>query len=150
MYEQAIIDGYNLLYRQPAAGDLASRRQALIRLLEPALGVIAQRITVVFDGATAETDPGATGVEVVFSPAGRTADEVITGMVQTAPRPAQILVVTSDRPERETADGAGAATMSCGIFLQTLAAQQALLSAHLARRAVRNRSACLGDFFPDT
>ena len=138
-----IIDGYNLMHRigdhqsghyrsgdQPGwlPRDLAGKRRRLIQLLEKTVGILAERITVVFDGHT--SGDGHTGegpgeqespvVEVLFSPRNKTADTVIEQLVFQAGLPGGIMVVTSDRLERETTEGAGAETMACSVFLEQL------------------------------
>lgn len=74
----------------------------------------------VFDG-TGPGGPGEegidAGVEVVFSPAHQTADTVIERMVLQAPDPHAVLVVTSDRRERETVEGGGGASIGCSDFI---------------------------------
>lgn len=167
MTKWLIIDGYNLLHRigkhwsgdptfrarQPFStrpgnsvrefglpGDLTGKRRRLIQLLEKTVGVLAERITVVFDGrsgdgghsgdgpARSATDSVAGGpheqespvVEVLFSPGNKTADTVIEQLVFQAGAAGGVVVVTSDRLERETAGGAGAETMACSVFLDQL------------------------------
>jgi len=150
MHDWIIIDGYNLLHRQAADGDLAARRHTLLRRMEQAVGALARRISIVFDGRAPGPAPveAAAGVEVIFSPPGRTADEVIEKMVRAAAQPAQILVVASDRLEVEAAAASGAATMSCRVFLDHLAAQHESTRDRLVRLARRGRAPTLGDFFP--
>ncbi|OGV42582.1 MAG: hypothetical protein A2X46_04775 [Lentisphaerae bacterium GWF2_57_35] len=116
-----IVDGYSLLYRDPSQmkSDLASSRQHLIRHLEAVSGFFAERVTIVFDGRTPMQEPDfhSRTVEIVFSPGDKTADTIIERLVHESPSPAGILVITSDRMERETVMAAGAETMSCGDFL---------------------------------
>ncbi|MDP2991542.1 MAG: NYN domain-containing protein [Kiritimatiellota bacterium] len=148
-----IIDGYNLIHRTGnhlAGGptlrevgmprDLAGKRRHLIQLLEKTVGILAERITVVFDGHSSGDGHSGDGpdeqesqvVEVLFSPRDKTADTVIEQLVfqaGLAGRPAcnavrstagRVVVVTSDRLERETTDAAGAETMACSVFLDQL------------------------------
>jgi predicted RNA-binding protein with PIN domain len=59
------------------------------------------RATIVFDGAPFRRELGAQefgAVAVRFPAAGRDADSVIREIVDGAPRPAELIVVTSDRP----------------------------------------------------
>ena len=151
-----IIDGYSLLHRDPAYADILRRsitlaRQQLVRAVEPLAGSLAQRITIVFDGVS-EGGAGegyeSGAVELIFSPAHQTADAVIERMVHEAPEPTQVLVVSSDRRERETASAAGAQTMSCGDFFEhceALRREVRRQGGSISRKAPR---ATLGDFFP--
>ena len=124
MHSQIIIDGYSLLHRderlkKSLRDGLAVARQQLVRLVERSAGHLANRVTIVFDGQSAGSDDALAfaGFEVVFSPAGASADSVIERMVHEAPEPARVLVVTSDLQERRTVAAAGADSLSCGDFL---------------------------------
>jgi len=75
------------------------------------------RVTIVFDGngdgVSSEDVARSEDVEVVFSPASMTADDVIEQLVGAAPGGAdQILVATGDRRERSTVEALGAETVS--------------------------------------
>ncbi|MCG2658662.1 MAG: NYN domain-containing protein [Kiritimatiellae bacterium] len=145
MTKWLIIDGYNLIHRTGDQSgrlprDLAGKRRRLIQLLEKTVGILAERITVVFDGRSGGDGHSGDGpdeqessvVEVLFSPRDKTADTVIEQLVFQAGlvgKPAcnavrstagRIVVVTSDRLERETTEGAGAETMACSVFLDQL------------------------------
>jgi predicted RNA-binding protein with PIN domain len=150
-----IVDGYSLLHRMEARSP-ASRgfshaaRGRIARRLEELIGTLADRITVVFDGTgeDAGSDAASAVVEVVFSPGDKTADTVIERLVSSAPDPGGILVVTSDRAERQTVGAAGAHSMSCGNFLTVCDHQEQMLAR--AARAVGKKASrpTLGDFFP--
>ncbi len=152
-----IVDGYNFLYRADRPRDwqpreLEARRDRLIADLGQAAGSLAARITIVFDGrsagrADAPSDPGV--VDVRFSPADQTADTLIERLVLQAERPGDILVVTSDGPERTTVEAAGAATMACSVFLDTLRQHLDDRRLLLTRRAATRPPFSLGDRFPD-
>lgn len=151
MYTWIIIDGYNLLHRQPGRGDIESRRHRLLESLARDAAAMAPRVTVVFDGRApaASRRPHAHGLEVIYSPAGRTADEIIERLAGGAARPETVLVVTSDRTETITAAASGAGTMSCRAFMEQLAAGSARTSDRIARLTARGPGgARLGDFFP--
>ncbi len=118
-----IIDGYNLILRCGAppgmpASDLEGRRHQWVVLLEKLLGIMAERITLVFDGQAKPVQSGETGpVEVIFSSAGQTADSVIERLAFGA-RPGEVTVVSSDRLEIQTASASGAVGMSCSVFYE--------------------------------
>jgi predicted RNA-binding protein with PIN domain len=67
--------------------------------------------------------------------------------VHGAHDPGDILVVTSDRLERETITAAGAQAMSCANFLELLSAHDAKVRAKLKHNG-RAGKATLGDIFP--
>ena len=150
-----IIDGYSLLHRRGTPGtrpgNLMTARQHLIRKLEEVAGTLAEHITVVFDGSGRGGDEGdgVSAIEIVFSPSDKTADTVIERLVHEAADPTGILVVTSDRLERETTAAAGADTMSCGDFLDLCERTRSELSRQTDARHVKHSGSKLGDFFPN-
>ena len=150
-----IIDGYSLLHRRGNSGarpgNLLTARQHLVRKLEEVAGALAERITVVFDGTGRGGREGyeASSIDVIFSPSDKTADTIIERMVHEAGDPAGILVVTSDRLERETTGAAGADTMSCGDFLDLCDRLRGELSRQAGGRHGRSTGSKLGDFFPE-
>ena len=146
-----IIDGYSLMHRHGRPGNLMTARQKIVRKLDEVAGALAERITVVFDGTGRGGGDGCetSAIEIVFSPSDKTADTVIERLVHEAPDPAGILVVTSDRLERETTAAAGADTMSCGDFLDLCERTRSELSRQTGARRGKISGSKLGDFFPD-
>src|SRR5512138_1212080 len=96
-----IVDGYNVMRRSGAfeTGSLETQRQAFLGWIESARpqGSVQNGVTVVFDGQEGggifET-PG--GTRVVFT-SGTSADERIKEMVEAAPGPRNIVVVSDDK-----------------------------------------------------
>lgn len=154
MTEWIIIDGYNLIYRMTAGfghNDLDRLRGDLIRQLEPLVNLIAKRITVVFDGASRPLPPAPPEigpVEVIFSPAGKSADTVIENLVWKSGRPGAILVVTSDRMERDGAGATGADTMASSVFIEIMREYASHLRHEIGFINKRGASTTIGDFFP--
>lgn len=172
MTKWLIIDGYNLIHRigNHRSGnylsgvptlrevgmphDLAGKRRRLIQLLEKTVGILADRITVVFDGRSGG-GPAAGGpdeqespvVEVLFSPGNKTADTVIeqlvfqAGLAGSPATAGRVVVVTSDRLERETTEAAGAETMACSVFLDQLNETLARIEQELRSRGTAQHSA---------
>ncbi len=163
MTKWLIIDGYNLIHRAgdyrsgvPAlreigmSRDLDGRRWQLVQLLEKTVGVLAERITVVFDGRSEKAldEQESPVVEVLFSPGNKTADTVIEQLVFQAGAADGIVVVTSDRLERETTDAAGAQTMACSVFVEQLNETLVRIEQKLrARSAIQQPAAPLGNPF---
>jgi len=123
-YQWLIIDGYSLLHRDGEMTEIRNRdwmlaRQRLVRKIEQSADSLAPRTTIVFDGRRGgpAEEFSSPSVEVVFSPAHQSADTVIERLVTHHPQSDTVLVVTSDRGERETVTAAGAAVMSCAQFL---------------------------------
>jgi predicted RNA-binding protein with PIN domain len=148
-FDQLIIDGYNLLHQDDALDgrrdDLQTARQRLVRRIESAALEMAPLVTVVFDGREKGSDASlsAPHLDVIFSPANRTADAVIERMVAEAEKPERICVVTSDRVEEQIVSSAGAMVLSCETFLSRCAALTPP-----ARSGARAKPSTLGDFFP--
>jgi len=148
-----IIDGYNLLHQDEALDgrrdDLQTARQRLVRRIERAAPEMAPRISVVFDGREGGRDASfdAPHLEVLFSPANRTADAVIERMVAEAKKPEKILVVTSDRIEEQIVSAAGASVLSCMEFTSRCnAAEGSPAPKNIGKTG--GSGAKLGDFFP--
>lgn len=99
-----IIDGYNLIRQSPTLRSkerisIEAGRDNLIKLLADFRKIRPHRITCVFDGRTGtsvrETRELKSGIEVIYSAIGDTADDVIKRMAQR--EAGNLLVVTSDR-----------------------------------------------------
>ncbi|MCX7815890.1 MAG: NYN domain-containing protein [Syntrophales bacterium] len=99
-----IIDGYNMIRQSMdlaryERSSLEAGRKALIRLLSNYRTVRPHRITVVFDGwgggEPEEMRDLQMGIEIVYSPLGKKADDVIKHLVTKLGE--EVLVVTSDR-----------------------------------------------------
>ena len=150
-----IVDGYSLVHRDPEtrslpAVNLMLSRERMVRKLESVAGAIAEKVTVVFDGRDdpAGAEDVVAGIQVVYSKGGMTADTVIERMVHAHAQPGEILVVTSDRRERETVMAAGADTISCGDFLDLCERTRRQMLPRPSSRAPRFKDPTLGDFFP--
>ena len=113
-----LIDGYNLIRRDPAlasheAESLEAGRIALCRVLAQAARESGDRFTVVFDGRGAGgSGTGAAGVSVVFSSARESADRVLGRLAAGGGA-----VVSNDREVRQAAKRAGAIAVSADDFL---------------------------------
>lgn len=149
-YDRLIIDGYNLMHQDGALegrrDDLPTARQRLVRRIERGAGHLARHITVVFDGREGGRDLAldAPNLDVLFSPANRTADGVIEQMVHDSSTPERVLVVTSDWIEQRLVSVFGASVISCRDFL--LRCEPPRLAPKMRKAA---RGATLGDFFPE-
>jgi predicted RNA-binding protein with PIN domain len=183
MIRWLIIDGYNLIRRagdhrtgvptlracppaqaRPGSSarevgvprDLDSQRRHLIQLLEKTIGILAERITVVFDGRSGGNGHSSEGpdeqvspvVEVLFSPQNKTADTVIEQLAFQAGPKGKVVVVTSDRLERETTEASGAETMACSVFLDQLSETLVRIEQELrSRNAAQHPATPIGNPF---
>jgi predicted RNA-binding protein with PIN domain len=134
---QTVIDGYNVIFRDPelrvlARTDLERARDELVRKLAESLYSRGGGITVVFDGREGGPGPGRTrsrgGVRVIFSSPPETADQRIQKLIESAgasgpagARAVGWLVVSSDREVADRARLWGAKVESGEDFLSAIA-----------------------------
>lgn len=152
-----IVDGYSLLYHnrsrfssRPALDMLRAR---LIRTIDALLPHPDDRMTLVFDGQGPSLAPApeADGrLEILFTPTHQTADAVIERMVASASNPERIVVVTSDRTERNIVSAFGAQIQDCPDFLESLQGHRTGTDAAVDAIRKQTPAARLGDFFPTT
>ncbi|MEO6714505.1 MAG: NYN domain-containing protein, partial [Mycobacteriales bacterium] len=106
-----LVDGYNVTKTGFPGITLEAQRGRLAQGLAALVARTGAEITVVFDGAErtgALAVPAARGVRVIFSPAGRTADDVIVALVRAEPVGRAIAVVSADREVITRVERAGA------------------------------------------
>ncbi len=125
-FVRILVDGYSLLHSWPAlaAGHprhSATAREELIRVLTQYQDASGIPVTVFFDGArprrgtpTAASDP----VEVLYSSAGQTADQMIERAAHRFRAYGDVVAVTDDHAERETVLSLGGFAYSCHNFVQ--------------------------------
>lgn len=125
-----LIDGYSLLHSWPelAPGKArysAAARGELIRILTLYRDATHTPITIFFDGSgpkiTGSPETKSTPeVEILFSRAGQTADQMIERAAVRFQPYGEILAVTDDTAERETVINMGGLASSCWNFIQTV------------------------------
>ena len=81
-------------------------------------------MTIFFDGAGARPgtpkNESSRAVEVLFSRAGQTADEMIERTAHLFQPHGEVLVVTDDRAERDTVNGFGGSVSGCANFIRMI------------------------------
>lgn len=124
-----LIDGYSLLHNWPelAPGKprfSAAARDELIHRLTLYRDAVGTPITIVFDGAnndirlsTVESTPE---MEILYSRAGQTADDIIERAAHRLSAYGEVLAVTDDFAERDTVIAMGGMASSCFNFIQTV------------------------------
>ena len=122
-----LVDGYSLLHRWPALASGTPRhssaaREALINRLREYRAATHTPITVFFDGQGAPagtpkplSDPN---LEILYSPSGRTADDLIERAAYRFRAYGDVLVVTDDYAERDTVAAFGGLVSSCEVFIR--------------------------------
>ena len=144
-----LVDGYSLLHNWPELAAGAPRhseraRDALVEMLQQYQDAGGPPVTVFFDGAGARRKPkneSGSSVEVLFSRAGQTADEMIERAAHRFLDHGEVLVVTDDRAERNVVGGFGGSVASCDNFIRMIGGALADLRDELKtrNRAERNR-----------
>ena len=124
-----LVDGYSLLHNWPELAPGAPRhsaraREELVHVLTRYYDVTGEPVTVFFDGSGAmweppQNEPGG-AVEVLFSRAGQTADQMIERAAHRFQDHGEVLVVTDDRAERDTVNGFGGAVAGCANFIRMI------------------------------
>ena len=118
-----VVDGYNVTKSGYGSLSLAEQRNRLVNGLASLARRTRAEVTCVFDGTTLDgrvIQSSPRGVRVLFSPEGRTADELIRRLVRAEPDGRPVVVVSSDR---EVADGvlaAGARPVPAAVLLRRL------------------------------
>jgi predicted RNA-binding protein with PIN domain len=124
-----LVDGYSLLHNWPELAPGAPRhseraRDELIAILTQYQDVTGEAISLFFDGAgaprNAPKSDSRPGVEVLFSRAGKTADDLIERVAHRFLAYGEVLVVTDDLAERDTVSGFGGHVASCGNFIRMI------------------------------
>ncbi len=124
-----LVDGYSLLHNWPelAAGrprHSAYARDELIERLTRYQDATGTPITIFFDGAGAPSGTPAAAstaqLEVLYSRAGQTADDLIERVAHRFTGYGEVLVVTDDFAERETVLSLGGMASSCSNFILTV------------------------------
>jgi len=148
-FVRILVDGYSLLHSWPelARGHprhSARARNELIRVLTQYQDASSVPLTIFFDGArpkrgipTAASEP----VEVLYSCAGQTADQMIERTANRFKPFGQVLAVTDDHAERETVLSLGGFAYSCRNFVQMVENALAELSDDIKSRNRQERHA---------
>ncbi len=145
-----LIDGYSLLHRWPELAEGSPRhseaaRDALIEMLIHYQDACGTPVTVFFDGRserkTKPKNAAGKSVEVLYSRAGQTADDLIERAAHRFQAYGEVLVVTDDFAERDTVSGLGGSVASCDNFIRMIQNALADLSESLNNhnRTERNR-----------
>jgi predicted RNA-binding protein with PIN domain len=124
-----LVDGYSLLHNWPELAPgwerySAFAREELIRRLTLYQDTTGTPVTIFFDGAAGPRGTrraSTTGeLEVLYSRAGQTADQMIERAAHRFAPYGEVLAVTDDRAERETVISLGGLASSCQNFINTV------------------------------
>lgn len=124
-----LVDGYSLLHNWPALAPgqprhSAAARQELIHWLTQYRDATGTPITIFFDGAGAPPGtpkiPSSPELEILYSKAGQTADQMIERAAYRFRDFGEVLVVTDDYAERDTVLAVGGLASDCASFVETV------------------------------
>jgi len=143
-----LVDGYSLLHNwlelapgRPRHSQAA--RDELIRRLTRYHDATGTPVSIFFDGAgkfrasAAESTPE---VEILYSRAGQTADQMIERAAHRLRPYGDVLVVTDDRAEQDTVIALGGMTASCENFIRMVEATMADLQHNIKHHNRRERN----------
>ena len=137
-----LIDGYSLLHSWPelapgAPRHSATARDALIAKVMQYRDATHTPITIIFDGQGAPAgtpkQPSGPELEILYSKAGKTADDMIERVTYRMRPYGQVLVVTDDYAERDTVISLGGFASSCDAFIGQIEAALGELAVDLKR-----------------
>lgn len=145
-----LVDGYSLLHNWPelAPGKprhSAAARAELVHILTQYHDATGTPLTIFFDGSGAPAgmpkQESSAGVEVLFSKAGQTADDMIERAAHRFQPYGEVLAVTDDNAERDMVIGLGGLASSCLNFISAVESALTELADNvkLHNRAERNR-----------
>lgn len=120
---QVLVDGYNVTKRAWADASIGEQRERLVRALDDLSLRTGARPTVVFDGDDVEPTgrrEGTRSVQVLFSPAGVSADAIVLQCVERCPAHVPVVVVSSDNEVRDGARRRGARILHADVFFDLL------------------------------
>jgi predicted RNA-binding protein with PIN domain len=123
-----LVDGYSLLHNWPALAPGKARhsedaRNELIHVLTLYQDACGIPITIVFDGAGPRASsefPSKPELEILYSRAGQTADQIIERVTHRMQPFGEVLAVTDDYAERDTVAYHGGMASSCSNFIETV------------------------------
>ena len=114
-----IVDAHSVIFAWPELRKLHTRRTVLardelVKILTAYQDASGVRVVAVFDGKGAKmneaTEPG--GIQIFYSGAGQTADEIVERLVAKYGEKHEMSVATDDHMERQTAETFGAVAIS--------------------------------------
>ncbi len=121
-----LVDGYSLLHNWPElargkARHSAAAREELIAMLTHYQDATRTPITIFFDGSGAPAgvpkNESTPNLEVLFSKAGQTADDMIERAAHRFQPYGEVMAVTDDNAERETVIAMNGTVASCENFI---------------------------------
>ena len=139
-----LVDGHSVIFAWPELRALHARRgpvarEDLVKRLTAYQDASGVRVVAVFDGKgeglCEAGEPG--GIQVFYSGAGQTADDVVERLVAKYAGAHDMAVATDDHMEQQTAIAFGASVMSSGDLRAMLAEAERELAGRIRRHRDR-------------
>ena len=136
-----IVDGHSVIFAWPELRAMHARsrvtaRETLARQLTAYQDASGVRVVAVFDGkserANQDSEPG--GIQIFYSSAGQTADDIVERLVAKYAKKHDLLVATDDSLERQTAISFGADVVSTDNLRHLLADAEGDLTRRIEQR----------------
>lgn len=140
-----LVDGNNVIHASPELLELHHRRRGrahaeLIGRLETYRDFTGEQVVVVFDGRGATTQeerpPG--GIQIFYSSASKTADDVIEQLAIKYAAKFEITVATNDRAEQDIVVGAGGTAISAEMLFDKMEAAERSMRDWIERNRKRS------------
>lgn len=144
-----LVDGYSLLHNWPelAPGKprfSAAAREELVHMLTLYRDAVGTPITIFFDGSSPKGSQArmtsTPELEILFSHAGQTADQMIERAAHRFQPYGEILAVTDDHAERDLVISLGGSASSCWNFIQTIQSTLAELQEDIKQHNRKERN----------
>ena len=135
-----IVDAHSVIFAWPELRKLHTRRTVLardelVKVLTAYQDASGVRVVAVFDGkgeaANEASEPG--GIQIFYSGAGQTADEIVERLVAKYASEHEMSVATDDHMERQTAESFGAVAISTDHLRRLLSDAEGDLTRRLKR-----------------
>ncbi len=141
-----IVDAHSVIFAWPELRALHARRmilarEALVKVLTEYQDFTGTRVVAVFDGQSGKnsdvSEPG--GIQVFYSAAGQTADDVVERLVAKYGKIHEITVATSDTLEQDTVTSFGGVCVSALMLKAMVEETQGNLQRELKKHAREKR-----------
>jgi len=136
-----LVDGHSVIFAWPELRAVHGRRTGaardqLVKQLTAYQDASGVRVVAVFDGRGAKpneaSEPG--GIQIFYSRAGQTADDIIERLVAKYGQEHELTVATDDHMEQQTALTFGATTLSTAMLRSVLEDSEREFARELRRR----------------
>lgn len=143
-----LVDGYSLLHKWETLAHghprhVETARDELVEALTHYQDMTGTPISVFFDGSGPKGGPRQKArrkeVEILYSHAGQTADQMIERTTHRLLPYGEVLVVTDDHLERDTVIALGGMAVNCGLFIDEFLKLHGVLQRDIENHNLREK-----------